>query len=313
MKRDAKIYVAGHSGLVGSALMRRLAEGGFTNIVARTHSELDLTRQAEVEAFFAVEKPEYVFLAAAKAGGVYANSTYPADFIYENLTIELNVIRAAAENGVKKLLFIGSTSVYPKNAPQPINEESLLTGELEPSNAAYGLAKIIGIKLCEYCSRQYGAAFISVTPTNLYGYGDKYDLQNAHVLPALIRKFSEAVDGNADKVEIWGSGDARREFLHADDLADVCVFLMERYDGIQPLNVGTGIDLTIRELAELLRSVSGFSGELFFDSSKPEGIMRRLTDCSKLFSMGWKPKISLKNGLKATYEDYLKNRELYRQ
>jgi GDP-L-fucose synthase len=313
MKKDAKIYVAGHSGLVGSALMRRLAACGFANITARTHSELDLMRQAEVEAFFAAEKPEYVFLAAAKAGGVYANSIYSADFIYENLAIELNVIRAAAENSVKKLLFIGSTSVYPKNAPQPINEDSLLTGELEPSNAAYGLAKIVGIKLCEYCNRQYGTGFISVTPTNLYGYGDKYDLQNTHVLPALIRKFSEAVNSRSNKVEIWGSGNARREFLHADDLADACLFLMEYYDGIQPINVGTETDMTIRELAELLKSVSGFSGELFFDSSKPEGIMRRLTDCSKLFSMGWKPKISLKNGLKATYEDYLKNRGQYKK
>ncbi|MDR1330437.1 MAG: GDP-L-fucose synthase, partial [Oscillospiraceae bacterium] len=304
MRKEAKIYIAGHGGMVGSALTRRLLADGYSNIVRRTHSELDLTRQADVEAFFAGEKPEYVFLAAAKAGGVHANSTYPADFIFENLAIELNVISAAAKSGVKKLLFIGSTSVYPKNAPQPISEASLLTGELEPSNAAYGLAKIVGLKLCEYCNRQYGTEFISVMPTNLYGYGDKYDLQNAHVLPALIRKFSEAVDGGADKVEIWGSGAARREFLHADDLADACLFLMERYNEAQPVNVGAGTDLTIRELAELLKSVSGFTGELFFDKSKPEGIMRRLTDCSKLFSMGWKPKINFEKGVTMVYNDY---------
>lgn len=312
MNKNSKIYVSGHRGLVGSALLRRLADEGYSNIIIRLHSELDLTRQADVENFFAKERPEYVFHAAAQAGGILANSTYPADFMYKNIAIELNVIRSAAESGAKKLLFIGSTSVYPKNAHQPISEASLLTGELEPTNAAYALAKIVGIKLCEYYNKQYGSEFISVTPTNLYGLGDHYDLENSHVLPALIRKFAEAVVTDAPNLEIWGTGKARREFLCADDLADACVFLMNNYCEYEPINVGIGTDIYIKDLAELLKKVSGFRGELIWNPSKPDGILRRLTDCSKIFSMGWKPKISLEEGLRATYKDYLKNKEMYR-
>jgi GDP-L-fucose synthase len=302
---DSKIYVSGHRGLVGSALLRRLAIEGYTNIITRSHSELDLTRQSDVEKFFAGEKLDYVFHAAARTGGILANSTYPADFMYENLAINTNVIRAAAENDVKKLLFIGSTSVYPKNAPQPVSEATLLTGELEPTNAAYALSKIVGIKLCEYCNRQYGTEFISVTPTNLYGMNDRYDPQNSHVLPALIRKFAEAKRDNAGSVEIWGTGKARREFLYADDLADACVCLINNYSDVEPVNVGIGTDLYISDVAEMLKVISGFNGELVWNTSKPDGILRRLTDCSKIFSMGWKPKISFEEGIFMTYNDYL--------
>ncbi len=313
MNKDAKIYVSGHCGLVGSALIRRLHEGGFSNIITRSHSELDLTRQSDVEAFFAEEKPEYVFHAAARAGGILANSTFPADFMYENLAIETNVIHSAAKNGTKKLLFIATTSVYPKDAPQPLKEDTLLTGTLEPTNAAYGLAKIIGIKLCEYCNKQYGTDFISVTPTNLYGLNDHYDPQYSHVLPSLIRKFAEAVLDNSPSIEIWGTGKPQREFLFADDMADACVFLMEYYSGSTPINIGTESDIHISGLAELLKKVTGYRGELVWNTSKPDGFQRKLTDCSKLFGLGWKPKISLEDGIRATYEDYLKNRELYRK
>jgi GDP-L-fucose synthase len=306
MNKGAKVYVAGHRGLVGSALLRRLAAGGFENVVTRTHSELDLTRQAEVEAFFAAEKPEYVFLAAARAGGIGANTTLQAEFISDNIAIEMNVIRAAAENGVKKLLFIASSSVYPKDAPQPMKETSLLTGELEPSNAPYALAKILGIKLCEYFNEQLDADFISVTPTNLYGYGDKYDPEHSHVMPALIRKFSEAVECGANEITVWGSGNARREFLHADDMADACVFLMDVYNGNEPVNLGSGTDVTIRELCGLLKSVSGFAGELIWDTSRPEGIQRRALDSSKLFNMGWDSKILLEQGIQEVYMNYHK-------
>jgi GDP-L-fucose synthase len=313
MEKNAKIYVAGHAGLVGSAIVRNLRAKGYANIVGRRAAELDLTRQADVEAFFAEEKPEYVFLAAAKAGGIGANTTLQADFISDNVAIEMNVIRASAENGVKKLLFTASSSVYPKNAAQPIKEESLLTGELEPSNAPYALAKILGIKLCEYYNRQLGTAFISVTPTNLYGFGDKYNPEHSHVMPALIRKFSEAVERGAGEITVWGSGNARREFLHADDMADACVFLIENYDGDAPVNVGSGTDVSIRELCGLLQQISGFSGELVWDTSRPEGRKSNLLDSSKLFDMGWRSKISLEDGLRATYEDYRKNRGTYRQ
>jgi GDP-L-fucose synthase len=311
MEKSAKIYVAGHRGLVGSALMRRLSADGFGNLIARTHSELDLTRQTDVEAFFAAEKPEYIFLAAARAGGIGANTTLQADFISDNIAIEMNVIRAAVENGVKKLLFVASSSVYPKNAPQPIKEESLLTGELEPSNTPYALAKILGIKLCEYYNRQLGTAFISVTPTNLYGFGDKYDSEHSHVMPALIRKFSEAVENGADEITVWGSGNARREFLHADDMADACLFLMNNYDGAVPVNLGSGEDISIRDLCGLLRQISGFSGKLIWDVSRPEGRKNNLLDSSKLFNMGWKPKISWEDGIRSTYEDYSKNLDKY--
>lgn len=305
MKKDDKIYVSGHTGLVGSALVRLLSSKGYTNIITHTHSALDLTRQSDVERFFAEEKPEYVFHSAARAGGILANSTFPADFMYENLAIEMNVIRSAAENGVKKLLFIATTSVYPKDAPQPVKESSLLTGALEPTNAAYGLAKTIGIKLCEYCNRQYGADFISVTPTNLYGYNDHYDPRFSHVIPSLIRKFAEAVRDNASSVEIWGDGKVYREFLHADDLADACIFLMNNYSDSEPINVGTGKDMLIYETVELLKNISGFKGEIVWDTTKPKGFYRKRTDCSKLSSLGWRPKIEFKEGLRMVYMDYI--------
>ena len=304
---NVKVYVAGHRGLVASAIVRRLKAGGYGNIITRTHAELDLTRQEEVKAFFAAERPEYVYLAAAKVGGIGANSTYPAQFIYENLAIALNVIEAARKYGVKKLLNLGSSCIYPKYAPQPIKEEYLLTGPLEPTNEAYAIAKISAIKLCKFYNQQYGTNFISLMPTNLYGPGDNYDLENSHVLPALIRKFHEA-KMKGGPVILWGDGSPMREFLHSDDLADAAVFLMENKDAVdigELVNVGTGEDLAIKDLAELVAKIVGYKGEIIWDTSKPNGTPRKLLDISKLTSLGWKYKISLQNGVEMTYRDFL--------
>jgi GDP-L-fucose synthase len=305
---NAKVYVAGHRGLVGSAIVRRLKAGGYGNIITRTHAELDLTLQEEVEAFFAREKPEYVYLAAAKVGGIGANSTYPAQFIYENLAIALNVIEAARKYGVKKLLNLGSSCIYPKYAPQPIKEEYLLTGPLEPTNEAYAIAKISAIKLCKFYNQQYGTNFISLMPTNLYGPGDNYDLENSHVLPALIRKFHEAkIKGGP--VILWGDGSPMREFLHSDDLADAAVFLMENKDAAdigEFVNIGTGEDLAIKDLAELVAKIVGYTGEIIWDTSKPNGTPRKLLDVSKLTALGWKYKIKLEDGIASTYQDFKK-------
>lgn len=304
---NMKVYVAGHRGLVGSSLFRRLKAGGYDNIITRTHAELDLTRQEDVEAFFAAERPEYVYLAAAKVGGIGANSTYPAEFIYENLAIALNLIEASRKYGVKKLLNLGSSCIYPKYAPQPIKEEYLLTGPLEPTNEAYAIAKISAIKLCKFYNQQYGTNFISLMPTNLYGPGDNYDLENSHVLPALIRKFHEA-KMKGGPVILWGDGSPMREFLHADDLANAAVFLMENKDATdigELVNVGTGEDLSIKNLAELVAKIVGYTGEIIWDTSKPNGTPRKLLDISKLTSLGWKYKISLQNGIEMTYRDFL--------
>ena len=299
---DSKIYVAGHTGLVGSALMRKLKSEGYTNIVTRSYEELDLTDQRATRQFFKKERPEYVFLAAAKVGGIQANSTYPADFIYVNLMIECNVIKASHEFGVKKLLFLGSSCIYPKMAPQPIKEEYLLSGYLEETNEPYALAKISGLKMCQYFNKQYGTNFISVMPTNLYGPNDNFDLNTSHVLPALIRKFHEAKINNAPYVEIWGTGTPRREFLYVDDLADACLFLMKNYSGNDFFNIGTGEDVTISELAELIGEVVGYNGELRFDTSKPDGTPRKLLNVTRIHEAGWRHKTSLKAGLKTTHE-----------
>lgn len=307
MNKNSKIYVAGHRGLVGSAIVRNLQSKGYTNIITRTHSELDLTDQQAVRRFFEEEKPEYVFLAAAKVGGIHANNTYPADFIYDNLMIECNVIKAAHDFNVKKLLFLGSSCIYPKMAPQPIKEEYLLSGYLEPTNEAYAIAKIAGLKMCQYFKKQYGDNFISCMPTNLYGPNDNFDLQNSHVLPALIRKFHEAKVENKPYVEVWGTGTPRREFLYVDDMADACVFLMENYDGEETVNIGTGEDVTIKELAEIIKEVVGYEGELNFDTSKPDGTPRKLLDVSKLNKLGWKYKIELRDGIEKSYKWYLEN------
>ena len=323
MKSDSKIYVAGHRGLVGSAIMRRLSspsslagegrgEGGYTNIITRTHSELDLVNQSAVDAFFAKERPEYVFLAAAKVGGIHANNTYRADFIYQNLMIESNIIHAAYRHGVKKLMFLGSSCIYPKHAPQPMKEEHLLTGLLEPTNEPYAIAKIAGIKMCDAYNRQYGANFMSAMPTNLYGLGDSYDLQNSHVLPALIRKMHEARMQNAKEVVVWGTGTPKREFLYSEDLADACVFLMEKYNAAdigEFVNIGTGKEITIRELAELVAEIVGFRGKLVFDTSKPDGTPRKLLDVSRLQGLGWQPKTGFKAGIGKAYQDFLMRHE----
>ena len=282
MNKDSKIYVAGHRGLVGSAIVRNLEAKGYTNIVYRTHEELDLTNQANVQAFFKEEQPEYVILAAAKVGGIHANNTYPADFIYDNLMIQNNVIKAAHDYKVKKLLFLGSTCIYPKMAPQPIREEYLLTGALEETNEAYAVAKIAGLEMCKFFKRQYGDNFISCMPTNLYGPNDNFDLQSSHVLPALIRKFHEAKVNGRDTVEVWGTGTPLREFIYVDDMADACVFLMENYDGEQHVNIGTGEEVSIRELAETVKEVVGFEGELVFNTDMPDGTPRKLTTVDKL-------------------------------
>jgi len=303
MEKGAKIYVAGHRGMVGSAIVRRLKKEGFNNIITRGSKELDLTNQQAVADFFAAEKPEYVFLAAAKVGGIHANNIYRADFIYQNLMIECNVIHQSYVQGVKKLLFLGSSCIYPKNAPQPIKEEYLLTSVLEDTNEPYALAKIAGLKMCENYKRQYGCNFISGMPTNLYGPNDNYYLNNSHVLPAILRKFHEAKEANASSVEIWGTGKPRREFLHVDDLADACLFLMEKYDGLQAVNIGFGSDVSIGELAEIVKKTTDFRGEITNNTSKPDGTMKKLMDSSFLNSLGWKAKIQLEDGIKQVYND----------
>lgn len=308
LDRSKKIYVAGHRGLVGSALVRKLKAEGFLNIVTRTHAELDLTRQTKVETFFKEEKPDYVILAAAKVGGIYANDTYPADFIMKNLQIECNIIDAAHKNGVKKLLFLGSSCIYPRDCPQPIKEEYLLSGYLEKTNEAYALAKIAGLKMCAFYNQQYGTDFISVMPCNLYGINDNFSTENSHVLPALMRKFHEAKINNAATVTVWGSGKPLREFLNVDDLADACLYLMDHYTGNEFFNVGYGEEVTILELAEMMKRVTGFQGEIVLDGSKPDGTPRKLTDISRLKEMGWEPKICLEEGLKQTYEWYKANK-----
>lgn len=308
LDRNKKIYVAGHRGLVGSAIVRRLEKDGFKNIITRTHQELDLTRQAEVEQFFAEEKPDYVILAAAKVGGIYANDTYPADFIMKNLQIECNVIDAAYKNGVKKLLFLGSSCIYPRECPQPIKEEYLLSGYLEKTNEAYALAKIAGLKMCAFYNQQYGTDYISVMPCNLYGINDNFALENSHVLPALMRKFHEAKVKNEPTVTVWGSGKPLREFLNVDDLADACLYLMDHYKGNEFFNVGYGKEVTILKLAQMIKKVTGFQGEIVMDSSKPDGTPRKLTDISRLAELGWQPKIDLEEGLRQTYEWYKANK-----
>jgi len=312
MEKNSKIFVAGHRGLVGSALVRRLESAGFTNLVLRTHAELDLTDQAATRDFFAKEKPEFVFLAAAKVGGIMANNTQPADFIWRNLQIQNNVLEAAYRNGVKKLLLLGSSCIYPRNCPQPMKEEHLLTGPLEPTNEPYAIAKIAGIKMCQSYNRQYGTNFIAVMPTNLYGINDNFDLQNSHVLPALIRKFHEAKVRGDRTVTCWGTGSALREFLYVDDMADGCVFLMERFDPTKEqnakgdvfLNLGTGREVSIKELSELTAKTVGFRGEIVWDTTKPDGTPRKLLDVSRLADMGWKYRTELADGLRATYAWY---------
>ncbi len=311
MEKNAKIYVAGHRGLVGSALIRTLEKNGYTNIITRTHAELDLTRQDKVEEFFATEKPEYVFLGAAKVGGIMANSLYPADFMYENMILEMNVIKAAFDNNVKKLLFLGSSCIYPRMAPQPMPESCLLTSELEQTNEAYALAKISGLKYCEYLNRQHGTDYISVMPTNLYGINDNYHPQNSHVLPAMIQRFHNAKVDGLKEVVIWGTGKPLREFLFADDLGDACVYLMNNYSGNETVNIGTGKELTIGELAETVKKVVGFEGEIKYDTSKPDGTPRKLLDVSKLESLGWKYTTELEDGIAVAYEDFLKRKDSF--
>jgi GDP-L-fucose synthase len=302
MKKDTKIYVAGHRGLVGSAIMRKLKKEGYNNLVYRTSSELDLRRQEKVEEFFKEEKPDHVILAAAKVGGIQANDTYSAEFLYDNLMIETNVIDAAYQNDVKKLLFLGSSCIYPKFADQPMKEDYLLSGKLESTNEGYAVAKITGIKLCEHYNKQYGTNFISAMPTNLYGPNDNFDLETSHVLPALIRKFHEAKVKGEDEVVIWGTGKPKREFLHVDDLADALLFLMNNYDGDQFVNVGVGKDISILELAELIKDIVGFEGEIVNDLSKPDGTPRKLMDVTRLNNLGWESKISLEEGIEDTYQ-----------
>jgi len=307
MEKDSRIFVAGHSGLVGSAICRRLRQAGFHNLVLRTRTELDLRDQAATRRFFAEEQPAYVFMAAAKVGGILANTTYPADFIHDNLVVQTNVIDAASRSGVSKLLFLGSSCIYPKLAPQPIPEESLLTGPLEPTNQWYAIAKIAGIKLAQAYRAQYGLDAISLMPTNLYGPGDNFDPETSHVLPALIRKTHEAMRAGAPEIAVWGSGTPRREFMHVDDLADAAVFLMLEYDSGEIINVGTGIDVTIRELAEMIQSAAGYTGRIVFDSSKPDGTPRKLLDVSRLKALGWTPKVALADGIAQTWRWYVKN------
>jgi len=303
MEKNSKIYIAGHRGMVGSALMRKWQAEGFTNIITRTSSELDLRNQADVTAFFAAERPDYVILAAAKVGGIVANNTYRADFLYENLMIQNNVIHQSYVNGVKKLLFLGSSCIYPKMAPQPLKEEYLLTGSLEPTNEPYAIAKIAGLKMCEAYHDQYGCNFISVMPTNLYGPNDNYDLKTSHVLPALLRKFHEAKESGAASVQLWGSGTPLREFLHADDLAAACYFLMRDYNETNPVNIGVGHDISIRDLAGLIQKITGFTGTIEWDSSKPDGTPRKLMDVSRINAAGWKASISLEEGIARVYRE----------
>lgn len=306
MHTDSRIFVAGKTGMVGSAIIRSLEKAGYKNIIAPPSSELDLTRQLDVENFFNLTKPEYVFVAAAKVGGIYANSEYPADFIYSNLCIQNNIIHSAYKAKVSKLLFLGSSCIYPKLTQQPIKEEYLLTGPLEPTNEAYAIAKIAGIKMCQYYNQQYKTNFITAMPTNLYGPGDNYNLQNAHVLPALIRKFHEAKVNSTQDVVIWGTGKPKREFMHVNDLADACLFLMKNYNGNTHINIGSGQEASIEELASLVKDVVNFTGALKFDSTKPDGTPRKLMDSTRLNDLGWKPKVSLKQGIAETYSDFQK-------
>ena len=305
MKATDKIYVAGHRGMVGSAILRKLQQQAHSNIITRTSKELDLRNQQAVNEFFAQEKPDYVFMAAAKVGGILANDTYRAEFIYDNIMIQNNVIHASYVNKAKKLMFLGSSCIYPKMAPQPLKEEYLLTGTLEPTNEPYAIAKITGLKMCEAYYDQYGCNFISVMPTNLYGPNDNYHPENSHVLPALIRKFHEAKINNQPTVSVWGTGNALREFLHVDDFADACVFLMKNYTEREFVNIGLGKDISIKELAELVKTVTGFTGDIVFDTTKPDGTPRKLMDTSRINSLGWTPKIKLEQGLESVYRDYV--------
>jgi len=311
MDSKSIIYVAGHNGMVGSAICRRLKKEGFTNIVTKPSKELDLRSQLDVNTFFNKYKPEYVFLAAAKVGGIHANNSYKGEFIYDNLILQCNVIHAAFKHNVNKLLFLGSSCIYPKMADQPISEEALLTGELEKTNEPYAIAKIAGLKLCEFYKEQFGVNFISAMPTNLYGPNDNYDLLNSHVLPALIRKFHEAKVEGSSQVEIWGSGNPRREFLHVEDLAIACIHLMRIYNGKEALNVGTGKDVTIKELAMMIKNVSDYRGEIVFNTEKPDGTPRKWLDIEKISKLGWTPKISLEQGVKKTYEDFVQHKAKY--
>lgn len=311
MKLTDKIYIAGHNGMVGGAILRLLTDKGFSNIITRGSKELDLRDQQAVFTFFEKEKPDFVFDAAAKVGGIHANNVFRGEFIYDNLMIQANIIHAAHKVGVKKLLFLGSSCVYPKFAPQPLKEEYLLTGDLEPTNEPYAIAKIAGIKMCESYYDQYGDNFISVMPTNLYGYGDNYDLNNSHVLPAMIRKFHEAKITNSKEVVLWGTGSPKREFLFANDLASACVFLMEKYDGKELVNIGTGEDISIKELAHLVKEIVGFKGDIVWDKTKPDGTPRKLMDVSKLHALGWSHSINLKEGIELSYKDFLKKHKEY--
>ena len=308
MHQDGLIYVAGHQGMVGSAIVRRLRKDGFENLLLKSHAELNLTCQADVESFFEQHRPQYVFLAAAKVGGILVNDKNPAVFLRDNIAIQMHVIDAAYRYGARKLLFLGSSCIYPKNAPQPMNEECLLTGPLEPTNQWYAIAKIAGLKMCQAYRAQYGFNAISAMPTNLYGPGDNFDLQRSHVLPALIRKFHEEMEQGRHEVELWGTGTPRREFLHVDDLADACLFLMERYEDAQWINVGWGQDVTILELANMISKAVGFEGALRFDRSKPDGTLRKLLDTSRLSGLGWKPNIALQDGIESTCQWFVENR-----
>ena len=310
MELNSKIYIAGHKGMVGSAILRNLQEKEYKNFLLKTSSELDLKKTQQVDEFFETEKPDYVFLAAAKVGGIQANNIYRADFLYDNLMIQNNIIHASFVNKVKKLLFLGSSCIYPKLAPQPLKEDYLLSGYLEDTNEPYAIAKIAGIKLCESYFRQHGCNFFSVMPTNLYGKNDNYDLNNSHVLPALIRKFHYSKENNLPFVEIWGTGSPLREFLNADDLSDACVFLMRNYNGHKHVNIGTGTDISIKDLALLIQKTTGYTGELKYDLSKPDGTPRKLLDVNLLNNLGWKHKISLEEGIKLVYEDYIKNKNV---
>lgn len=313
LKSDSRIFVAGHKGLVGAAITRRLRDAGFKNLLLVSRSELELLNRIAVDKFFTEHQPEFIFLAAAKVGGILANNNYPADFIFENLSVQANVIDGAYRNGVQKLLFLGSSCIYPKHAPQPMPEDCLLTGPLETTNEWYAIAKIAGLKMCQAYKRQYGFNAISVMPTNLYGPGDNFSLQNSHVLPALIRKFDDAKSSGAPSVEVWGTGAPRREFMHVDDLADACIFLMKNYDSEQLINVGWNTDVSIAELAELVRQIVGFKGDLRFDPSKPDGTPRKLLDTRRLQSLGWSPRIKLEDGIRSTYKWYLDNRTAIRR
>jgi GDP-L-fucose synthase len=311
MNNSDKIYIAGHRGLVGSAIVRLLQEKGFTNIITKTSSELDLRNQLLVRDFFEKEKPQYVFMAAAKVGGIWANKEYPAEFIYDNISLQNNIIHESYRNGVTKLLYLGSSCIYPKNAPQPIKEEYLLSGYLEPTNEAYAIAKIAGIEMCQSYHKQYGCRFISVMPTNLYGPGDNYDLQNSHVLPALIRKFHEAKNNNDATVTVWGTGAPLREFLHADDVASACLFLMQQYEAPEIINIGVGKDHSIEEMALMIKRITGYTGELVFDKTKPDGTLRKLLSVDKINALGWRANIDLEQGIRNTYEDFIKKHDYY--